>query len=203
MCFLLLNIASSRTPSKLNITSKNELTRLRAKGNYHPQTPSKPKGSSKKRFEGDAESDSDNDIVFDSNSKAAAKDVIKSKSFFNTNSDDEALMSPFEHTNPRRSAKSIRWFIYIFLTNIMNLIFIIFICIIRDEEDDNNYAYEAEMYLEDQTTKYYLLILPVVYIYVDMSAANSLLLWTKQMLETEMLSWLKHIEVWPIWGTCY
>ena len=91
----LLNIASSRTPSKLNITSKNELTRLRAKGNYHPQVPSKPKGSSKKQFEGDAESDSDNDIVFDPNSKASGKDVIKSKSFFNTNSDDEALMSPF------------------------------------------------------------------------------------------------------------
>lgn len=70
----------------------------------------------------------------------------------------------------------------------MNLIFIIFICIIRDEEDDNNYGYEAETYLEDQTTRYYLLILPVVYIYVYMSAANPLLLWTKQMLETEMLS---------------
>ena len=194
MCFLLLNIASSRTPSKLNITSKNELTRLRAKGNYHPQTPSKPKGSSMKRFEGDVESDSDNDIVFDSNSKASGKDVIKSKSFFNTNSDDEALMSPFEHTNPRRSTKSIRWFI-LFLTNIMNLIFMIFICIIRDEEDDNNYAYEAETYLEDQTTRYYLLILPVVYIYVYMSAANPLLLWTKQTLATEMLHWLKHIEV--------
>ena len=38
----------------------------------------------------------------------------------------------------------------------MNLIYIIFICIIRDEEDDNNYGYEAEMYLEDQTTRYYL-----------------------------------------------
>jgi hypothetical protein len=36
-----------------------------------------------------------------------------------------------------------------------------------------------------------------------MSAANPLLLWTKQTLETEMLSWLKHIEVWPIWGMCY
>jgi hypothetical protein len=70
----------------------------------------------------------------------------------------------------------------------MNLIFIIFICIIRDEEDDNNYGYEAETYLEDQTTRYYLLILSVVYIYVYMSAANPLLLWTKQMLETEMLS---------------
>ena len=95
MCFLLLNIVSYGTPSKLNITSKNDLTRLRAKGTYHPQTPSKPKGSSKKQFEGDAESDSDNDIVFDPNSKASGKDVIKSKSFFNTNSDDEALMSPF------------------------------------------------------------------------------------------------------------
>jgi hypothetical protein len=70
----------------------------------------------------------------------------------------------------------------------MNLIFIIFICIIRDEEDDNNYGYEAETYLEDQTTRYYLLILSVVYIYVYTSAANPLLLWTKQMLETEMLS---------------
>ena len=69
----------------------------------------------------------------------------------------------------------------------MNLIFMIFICIMRDEEDDNNYAYEAEMYLEDQTTRYYLLILPVVYIYAYMSAANPLLLWTKQMLATEML----------------
>ena len=102
MCFLLL------TPSKLNITSKNELTRLRAKGNYHPQVPSKPKGSSKKQFEGDAESDSDNDTVFDSNCKASGKDVIKSKSYFNTNSDDKALMSPFEHINPRHSTKSIR-----------------------------------------------------------------------------------------------
>jgi len=194
MCFLLLNNASSRTPSKLNITSKNELTRLRAKGNYHPQTPSKPKGSSKKQFAGDAESDSDNDIVFASNSKASGKDVIQSKSFFNTNSDDEALMSPFEHINPRRSTKSIRWFILV-LTIIMILIFMIVICIIRDEEDDNNYAYEAETYLEDQTTRYYLLILPVVYIYVHMSAANPLLLWTKQTSATEMLSWLKHIEV--------
>ena len=70
----------------------------------------------------------------------------------------------------------------------MILIFMIVICIIRDEEDDNNYAYEAETYLEDQTTRYYLLILPVVYIYVYMSAANPLLLWTKQTLETEMLS---------------
>ena len=77
----------------------------------------------------------------------------------------------------------------------MNLIFIIFICIIRDEEDDNNYGYEAETYLEDQTTRYYLLILPVVYIYVYMSAANPLLLWMKQMLATEMLSSSKHIEV--------
>jgi hypothetical protein len=194
MCFLLLNNASSRTPSKLNITSKNELTRLRAKGNYHPQTPSKPKGSLKKQFEGDAESDSDNDIVFDSNSKASGKDAIKSKSFFNTNSDDEALMSPFKHINPRRSTKSIRWFILV-LTIIMILIFMIVICIIRDEEDDNNYAYEAETYLENQTTRYYLLILPIVYIYVYMSAANPLLLWTKQTSATEMLSWLKHIEV--------
>ena len=108
MCFLLLNNVSSRTPSKLNIKSKNELTRPCAKGNYHPQMPSKPKGPSKKQFEGDTESDSDNDIVFASNSKASGKDVIKSKSFFNTNNDDKALMSPFEHINPHRSTKNIR-----------------------------------------------------------------------------------------------
>jgi hypothetical protein len=70
----------------------------------------------------------------------------------------------------------------------MILIFMIVICIIRDEEDDNNYAYEAETYLENQTTRYYLLILPIVYIYVYMSAANPLLLWTKQTSATEMLS---------------
>jgi hypothetical protein len=70
----------------------------------------------------------------------------------------------------------------------MILIFMIVICIIRDEEDDNNYAYEAETHLEDQTTRYYLLILPIVYIYVYMSAANPLLLWTKQTSATEMLS---------------
>lgn len=64
----------------------------------------------------------------------------------------------------------------------------IVICIIRDEEDDNNYAYEAETYLENQTTRYYLLILPIVYIYVYMSAANPPLLWTKQTSATEMLS---------------
>ena len=46
-------VVLSRTPSKLNATSKNELTRLCAKVNHHPQMHSKPKGSSsKKPFEG-------------------------------------------------------------------------------------------------------------------------------------------------------
>jgi hypothetical protein len=102
-------VFSSRSPSKSNITSKNELTGLRAKGNYHPQTPSKPKGSSsKKPFEGDAESDSDNDVISISNSKASGKQIIKSKSHLHTDSDNEALMSPFEHVDPRRSNKTRR-----------------------------------------------------------------------------------------------
>jgi hypothetical protein len=41
---------------------------------------------------------------------------------------------------------------------------LIFICIIRDKEDDNNNASEAETYLEDQTTRYYLRYLTCGYL---------------------------------------
>ena len=70
------------------------------------ETPPNTKGSfSKKPVKGDIESDIDDSVPSKTSSKTSGKKPMEARSQIDTTSDTEALMSPFQQFDPRRSNK--------------------------------------------------------------------------------------------------
>ena len=89
-------IFTSRTPSKTKASPNKRLM----------ETPPNTKGSfSKKPVKGDIESDIDDSVPSKTSSKTSGKKPMEARSQVDTTSDTEALMSPFQQFDPRRSSK--------------------------------------------------------------------------------------------------